>query len=70
MKQISVDSETFQSLGYNPSNKILEAVFQSGEKYRYYNVPGSVWKNFKTAPSKGQFFAFHIRDHFDYKKLS
>ena len=69
MKRHRVTSMTFASLGYDPARSVLEAEFCSGGIYDYYAVPNAVWRQFYEAPSKGEFFAAHIRDQYAFRKI-
>lgn len=68
MKRKPVISTTFSAVGYDAQRKILEAVFRDGDIYQYFQVPKGLWLRFMLAPSKGGFFARHIRDVFEYRK--
>jgi hypothetical protein len=40
----------------------------SGNTYRYYGVPDTVYQRFIRAPSIGNFFVRNIRDHYPYRE--
>ena len=61
MKRIPVISSNLKSVGYDPSQQILEIEFQSGDIYQYMNVPQNIYLALINAPSKGSFFAQYIR---------
>lgn len=46
------------------SSGTLSIWFVESGRYDYYNVPKSVYEAFLLAPSKGEFYNDHIRDHF------
>jgi hypothetical protein len=48
---------------------MLEIEFRSGDLYDYYEVPASVFEQFRAASSKGQFFQAHIRDRYRYQQV-
>ena len=60
MNRQYVSSSDIQSVGYQ--NGTLEVAFHSGGIYQYLNVPESVYKNFMSASSHGQYFHSHIKD--------
>lgn len=48
----------------------LEITFKSGTKYRYIDVPLSIFNGFANADSRGRFFQNNIRGQFKYEKLA
>jgi hypothetical protein len=56
MRRRRVDSTTVRSLGYDAERHVLEIEFKdSGEIYRYFDVPKWEYKAFLAAPSKGTY---------------
>jgi len=51
-----VDSTVIASLGYDPCRRELEIEYrESGEVYRYFEVPGREYTSFLAAESKGTY---------------
>ena len=69
MRLKPVDSEMLQYVGYNAKQKILEVVFNSGERYQYFDVPASVYDELMSAESIGQYMHRHIIGHYDYQRV-
>lgn len=69
MRLKPVDSEMLQYVGYNAKQKILEVVFNSGERYQYFEVPASVYDELMSADSIGQYMHRHIIGHYDYQRI-
>lgn len=69
MDRHPVLSSNVASIGYDPASKTLEVAFNNGSVYQYYNVPQGVFDQFKAAPSKKQFLAYHIKDSFPYARV-
>lgn len=46
---------------YDEDTSELTITFTSGKSYIYEGVPPAAWDQFGAAPSKGSFFAQHIR---------
>ena len=69
MRLKPVDSEMLEYVGYNAKQKILEVVFNSGERYQYFNVPASVYDELMSAESIGQYMHRHIIGHYDYQRI-
>jgi hypothetical protein len=69
MRRHPVESSSISSVGYDAASKTLEVEFHNGSVYRYYDVPQSVYTAWMAAPSKGQFFTYHIRDSFLFSQL-
>ncbi len=56
MRREPVDSTSISALGYDPGRRELEIEFrQSGEVYRYFEVPDEEYEGFKAAESKGRY---------------
>ena len=53
-------SRAIRHAAYDYPNSTLELVFETGDKYHFYDVPFSVWHNFQMAASKGRFFMTQI----------
>lgn len=70
MNRVSVSSSDLSSVGYNPEQHILEIEFNSGGIYQYFNVPSSEHDGLMGAVSHGQYFNAHIKDVYQYQKVS
>lgn len=53
MKRYEVNSSEFRSVGYDLPTSTLEAEYQSGEVYRYFDVPARLVVEMLEAPSIG-----------------
>ena len=62
MRRKPVDSTAIDSVGYDPETAVLEVEFTSGEVYRYFAVPRSIYRDLVEADSPGQFFSEHVRE--------
>ena len=69
MRLKPVDSEMLEYVGYDAKQKILEVVFNSGERYQYFDVPASVYDELMSAQSIGQYMHRHIIGHYDYQRI-
>ena len=58
-----IDSTNLKAFGYDEASKTFAVQFVSGgtKVYLYHDVPPAVVSGFKTAQSKGAFFARSIR---------
>lgn len=76
MLRHSVDSSMIASLAYDPGTRVLEIEFkakknqQTGAVYEYAEVPKEAVDKLLHAQSLGSFFAAHIRDRFQWKRIS
>jgi len=70
MKLKPLDSEMLVAAGYDEKSYCLLAVFRTGEKYRYKNVPLFVYEGLISADSIGQFMHKYILNRFDYERVS
>ena len=62
-------STAIRSLGYDQTARTLFVTFIDGDAYAYFDVPESLYRDFRTASSKGRFFAYQVRNRFRYRKL-
>ena len=61
-------STAIKSFDYDEEKKILKVEFNHGGIYLYHDLPLAVYKDFQSAPSKGQFFVGKIRDKYSFDK--
>lgn len=55
---------------YEPEVQVLNVWFrESGELYRYYDVPARVHDAFRKAASKGRFFNAYIKDRYPFQLI-
>ena len=64
-----VTSSVIARVRYDADAATLDVTFQSGNVYRYFDVPASLYDELMSAESKGQFFNAHIRDRFAYATI-
>jgi hypothetical protein len=69
MRLKPVDSDMLEYVGYDGKQKILEVVFNSGERYQYLDVPASVYDELMSADSIGQYMHRHIIGHYEYHRV-
>jgi hypothetical protein len=69
MRRRPVRSTTLASVGHEPGSGVLELEFTNGMVYQYTGVPESVVRELLEAPSRGQYFNFNIRDHYQYRRV-
>jgi len=70
MKLQPIESEMLVAAGYDQKSYTLLAVFRTGEKYRYKNVPLFLYERLMTADSKGRFMRKYILNRFDYERVT
>jgi hypothetical protein len=68
LKMRPVISTKIKRIEFNQLTGDLDVTFVSGNVYRYYGVPDSVYQQFIRAPSIGTFFVRSIRDHYPYRE--
>ena len=66
---MQVQSEAIRAIDYDEERAKLFVTFHDGDRYVYVGVPGEVHRSFIDADSKGQFFAYEIRDQYPYNKV-
>ncbi|WP_105172565.1 KTSC domain-containing protein [Pseudoalteromonas sp. T1lg24] len=68
-EQHPVSSNAFSHIGYSSINKVLDLKLESGEVYRYFDIPILLWDDFYYSTSMGRFFNEHIRGRYSFEKL-
>jgi hypothetical protein len=64
-------STVISRIVYEPETQVLNVWFrESGELYRYYDVPPRIHDAFRKAGSKGKFFNSRIKDHYAFQRMS
>ena len=69
MRLKAVQSEMLDLVGYDPRAQILEVGFNTGDRYRYFEVPPDEYEGLMTADSIGQYMHKHIIGHYDYERV-
>jgi len=69
MNRIPVDSSNISSIGFDEDSNTLEVEFRSGAIYQYFDVPLAVYQDFLDSPSKGQYYAQHIKGYYRFVKV-
>lgn len=69
MNRIPVASSNLKSVGYDPTNKILEVEFHDLSVYHYTNVPQSIYNNLMSASSHGSYLAQYIKGVYPHQKI-
>jgi KTSC domain len=64
-----VSSAAISSVGYDREHAMLEIEFVEGDVYQYFLVPASVHREFLAADSLGHYFAAHIRNRYEYRRI-
>jgi hypothetical protein len=64
MKRQPLRSSVLRSAGYDRETAELELEFVSGDVYRYYAVPPSVFRALLDADSAGAFFNTQVSDRY------
>ena len=70
MERKPVDSSMLISVGYDPTEQLLELEFASGRVYQYLDVPASEHRALMGADSKGGYFNENTRDFYRYMPVS
>jgi hypothetical protein len=64
MKRHPLRSSVLKAAGYDPGTAMLELEFTSGDVYRYFAVPPSVFKALVDDDSPGAYFNKNISDKY------
>lgn len=66
-----VESSNLAAVAYDSGSQELYIRFHYNNMvYRYDDVPDEIYKGLMSASSKGQYFAFNIRDRFTFTIVS
>jgi KTSC domain-containing protein len=60
-------STVIRRIDYDAPSRTLRVTFVSGDLYAYFDVPPEAYDAFRSAFSKGQHFAAHVRDRYAYE---
>jgi len=64
------DFSAISRIAYEAENQTLSVWFrESGELYRYYDVPPRVHDAFRKAASKGRFFNAYIKERYAFQRI-
>lgn len=63
------ESSNIAGIGYDSSTQVLTVEFKQGGRYNYYDVPEATFEQMKSAPSKGQYLAQHIKGRYRYARV-
>jgi len=69
MKLKRVESEMLEAVGYDANLQILEVIFNTGDKYRYKEVPAFEYDGLMNAESIGRYMHRNIIGHYDYERI-
>jgi KTSC domain len=64
-----VESAAISAVQYDQARRHLDVDLTTGRRYRYLDVPSTVYQAFMAAESVGRFYSDHIRDEYDYVRL-
>lgn len=62
-------SSNLKAIGYESTQKVLQVDFQSDTRYRYFDVPFTVFSQFLQSDSVGRFLNQNIKPHFEYQRV-
>jgi len=65
-----VQSEMLNYVGYDAKAQILEVIFNTGDRYRYLEVPQSDYEGLMSAESIGKYMHKYIIEHYDHERIS
>ena len=69
MKLKPVESEMLRLVGYDAKRRVLEVIFNSGDRYRYFGVSPAKYEALLNAESIGQYMHKNIIGHYDYQRV-
>jgi hypothetical protein len=66
---IPVESEMLVAVRYDDKTQQFDAIFRTGDKYRYKRVPRFEYDGLMSAESKGQYMHKRILGRYDYERI-
>jgi len=69
MQRQPVRSSHIKSIGYSPSQQMLEVEFKDGKVYQYYGVPKKEYIAMMEAWSHGRYLEKHIKPKYRYARV-
>ena len=70
MERKQVSSSNLKSIGFDPSDGILEVEFHNGGIYQYLNVPDATYFELMNAPSIGRYLNDYVKGRHQFKKIN
>ena len=64
-----LESSMVLGIRYDEGLKHLDVIFRTGEKYRYKNVPRSVFDELMSAESHGQYMHKKVLGRYDFQRF-
>ena len=58
------DSSAIARAAYDAAAATLDLWYRGGDRYRYFQVPGSIYEALLAAPSAGEFVNREIKPHY------
>lgn len=62
-------SQVIRAFTYDERSRTLFITFTSGDLYAYLDVEPHIHAQFRTAGSRGRFFAYNIRNRYRYRRM-
>ena len=69
MKLKPVESEMLEAVGYDANLRVLEVVFNTGDRYRYREVPSFEYDGLMNAESIGRYMHKRIIGRYPYERV-
>lgn len=70
LDQKPISSSAISHVGYSVKSQVLDIKFRdSGNGYRYYQVPIAIWNGFNDALSRGRYYNENIKGKYQSKRL-
>jgi len=67
---VVTDSTNIAAVGYSKTKSVLRVRFHDGSEYEYEQVPRTPFLSMMDAPSIGEYFAAHIKGHYETWRLN
>ena len=58
-----------KAAGYDAKTRVLQVVFNTGDTYRYKEIPSHEYDGLMSAESKGEYMHKHIIGRYEYERV-
>jgi hypothetical protein len=69
INSFAMPSSVVVAIRYDVITSTLRVIYVSGSVYDYKQVPEKIYKDMRTASSKGEFLNKHIKPNYEFEKI-
>jgi len=69
INSFAMPSSVVAAIRYDVTTSTLRVIYVSGSVYDYKQVPEKIYRDMRTASSKGEFLNNHIKPNYEFEKI-